>query len=187
MRMPSLSAIGEALWGKAPEQPGARRVGQSDWMGEGKPACRRRYRRPSQIPDATQEVTGYLIPSLMNAGEEDLGVELARWEASVQKPDGSFAAPDGVPYTFDTAQVDSRLSRRAGPRAGARTESPPGLRLRGGQIGADGKVNSPALDMWKLPDGSVLTDYCNLYVLPPLIDAGHGLASAKYSRPRGGG
>ena len=48
------------------------------------------------------------------------------------------------------------------------------------QIGADGKVNSPSLDMWKLADGSVLTDYCNLYVLPPLIDAGHRLGEAKY-------
>src|SRR4051812_26445409 len=57
----------------------------------------------SQI--ATQEVTGYLIPSLLNAGEVELAMELALWEASVQKSDGSLAAPDGVPYTFDTAQV----------------------------------------------------------------------------------
>jgi malonyl-CoA O-methyltransferase len=34
--------------------------------------------------------------------------------------------------------------------------------------------------MWKLTDGRVLTDYCNLYVLPPLIDAGQRLGEARY-------
>src|SRR5437016_10615882 len=53
---------------------------------------------------STQEVTGYLIPTLMSAGEKELAIELAKWEASVQGADGSFAI-DGVPYTFDTAQV----------------------------------------------------------------------------------
>src|SRR5688500_7983346 len=55
--------------------------------------------------NCTQEVTGYLIATLMDVGEEALALDLAKWEASVQKPDGSFAAPDGIPYTFDTAQV----------------------------------------------------------------------------------
>ena len=132
----------------------------------------------SQI--ATQEVTGYLIPSLVNAGEEGLGVELALWEASVQRPDGSLAAPDGVPYTFDTAQVIrgflAVLDRVP--------QLEPNLRRAcdyvASQIGANGKVNSPALEMWKLPDGNVLTDYCNLYVLPPLIQAGRKLGKARY-------
>jgi malonyl-CoA O-methyltransferase len=132
----------------------------------------------SQI--ATQEVTGYLIPSLVNAGEEALGVELALWEASVQRPDGSLAAPDGVSYTFDTAQVIrgflAVLDRV--PRL------EPNLRRAcdyvADHIGANGKVNSPALEMWKLADGNVLTDYCNLYVLPPLIEAGRKLGEARY-------
>ena len=32
--------------------------------------------------DVTQEVTGYLIPTLMDVGEEELAITLARWEAS---------------------------------------------------------------------------------------------------------
>ena len=56
-------------------------------------------------PTVTPEVTGYLVPTLLAVGEADLAIDLALWEASVQRRDGSFAAPDGVPYTFDTAQV----------------------------------------------------------------------------------
>lgn len=129
---------------------------------------------------ATQEVTGYLIPTMLNAGEDGLAQELAMWEASVQKPDGSFAAPDGVPYTFDTAQVIrgfldvlDRLPRLE-----------PNLRRACdfvvSQIDSNGKVHTPALEMWKLPDGAVLTDYCNLYVLPPLLEAGRKLCVPKY-------
>jgi hypothetical protein len=129
---------------------------------------------------ATQEVTGYLIPTLVNAGETDLAVELALWEASMQRPDGSLAAPDGVPYTFDTAQVARGFL--------AVLDLAPQLEvnLRRAcdyvvtRIGRDGRVTSPSLDMWKLTDGSVLTDYCNLYVLPPLVDAGRRLGEAKY-------
>jgi malonyl-CoA O-methyltransferase len=136
---------------------------------------------------ATQEVTGYLIPSLMACGEEAFAIELARWEASVQRPDGSFAAADNVPYTFDTAQavrgflavlehapeLESNL-RRACDSVVA-------------QIDADGRVNTPSLDMWRLPDGSVLTDYCNLYVLPPLVDAGRRLGEQSYINAAGRG
>ena len=180
MRM-SLSAIGGTLWGKVPEQPAAtgaldRAIGwvKANRLADGGIAVHHKSRI------ATQEVTGYLIPSLINAGEEELGVELALWEASVQNPDGSFAAPDGVPYTFDTAQVIrgflSVLDREPGLE--------PNLRRAcdyvAAQIGADGKVISPALEMWKLTDGSVLTDYCNLYVLPALIEAGHRLGEVKY-------
>jgi hypothetical protein len=60
------------------------------------------YSKSNQV---TQEVTGYLIPTLYHTGEKELACELAGWEASVQRPDGSFAGPDGHPYTFDTAQV----------------------------------------------------------------------------------
>ena len=130
--------------------------------------------------DATQEVTGYLIPTLVDAGEEAFAIELARWEASVQRPDGSLAAPDGVPYTFDTAQVARGFL--------AVLDRAPDLERNLGlacdyvssRIDRHGKVGSASLDMWKLPDGSVLTDYCNLYVLPPLVAAGQRLDRRAY-------
>ena len=130
--------------------------------------------------NATQEVTGYLIPTLVNAGEDALAVKLARWEASVQKPDGSLAAPDGVPYTFDTAQV----ARGFLGVLDLAPELEGNLRRAcdyvASQIGADGRVGTASLDMWKLPDGSVLTDYCNLFVLPPLVEAGRRLGKPEW-------
>jgi hypothetical protein len=129
---------------------------------------------------ATQEVTGYLIPTLLNAGEEALAVELALWEASVQQPDGSLAAPDGVPYTFDTAQVARGFLAVLDRVPQLETNLRRACDYVLGRIGRDGRVTSPSLEMWKLTDGSVLTDYCNLYVLPPLVDAGRRLGEAKY-------
>ena len=130
--------------------------------------------------EATQEVTGYLIPTLMDVGEEALAVALARWEASVQRPDGSLAAPDGVPYTFDTAQV----ARGFLSVLDAAPELEPHLRRAcdyvAGQIASDGRVTSASLDMWTLADGRVFSDYCNLFVLPPLVAAGRRLGRQEY-------
>jgi malonyl-CoA O-methyltransferase len=129
---------------------------------------------------ATQEVTGYLIPTLMDAGEKELAVELALWEASVQRPDGSLAAPDDVPYTFDTAQV----IRGFLAVLDVVPQVEPNLRRAcdyvAKKIARDGRVTSKSLDMWKLTDGSILTDYCNLYVLPPLFDAARRLDEPRY-------
>lgn len=129
---------------------------------------------------ATQEVTGYFIPTLMNAGEEALALELALWEASVQRPDGSLAAPDDVPYTFDTAQVVRGFLAVLDRLPQLESNLRRACDFVVANIGPDGRVTSPSLDMWKLPDGAVLTDYCNLYVLPPLVEAGRRLGESKY-------
>ncbi len=129
---------------------------------------------------ATQEVTGYLIPTLYAIGEKELARDLAKWEASVQRPDGSFAATDGTPYTFDTAQVIRGLL--------AVLDDMPELenRLRracdfvASQIAPDGRICTPSYDMWKLPDGSMFSEYANLYVLSPMLQAGQKLSQARY-------
>ncbi len=128
----------------------------------------------------TQEVTGYLIPSLYNAGEKGFAYELAKWEATVQQPDGSFLAPDNVPYTFDTAQVMRGFL--------AVLDDMPQLEgnLRRAcdyvisQIDEKGEVHTPSYDTWKLPDGSKFSTYCHLYVLPPLLQAGKKLGESRY-------
>ena len=58
-------------------------------------------RQPVPYP----EVTGYFVPTLYQWGEAELARTCTTWLLSVQLPDGAFPAPDGVPYTFDTAQV----------------------------------------------------------------------------------
>ena len=134
-------------------------------------------------PVATMEVTGYLIPTLYDAGEKKLAIELAQWEASSQSSDGSFAAPDtgpSIPYTFDTAQVIRGFLALLDEVP----EFEPNLRRAcdyvASQIGPSGKVTSPSYDMWRLPDGSVISDYANLYVLPPLLMAGRKLSEQRY-------
>lgn len=140
-------------------------------------------RRVHSSPVISMEVTGYLIPTLCNAGETELARDLARWEASVQAPDGSFAAPGAnVPYTFDSAQV----IRGFLAVVDSMPELEPNLRRAcdfvASQIGHDGRVMTPSYDMWIVEDGATFTEYAHLYVLPPLLEAGRKLGERSYMR-----
>jgi hypothetical protein len=48
------------------------------------------------------EITGYLIPTLLQWGKEKEAMRAANWLESVQNEDGSFNGVDGVPRVFDT-------------------------------------------------------------------------------------
>jgi len=129
---------------------------------------------------ASQEVTGYFIPTLYRLGEHEFAKDLARWEVSVQRQDGAFTAPDGIPYTFDTAQVARGFL--------AMLDEMPELegRLRRAcdfiemQITADGEIRTPSYDMWRVPGGGMFSEYAHLYVLPPLLEAGRKLSEPRY-------
>jgi malonyl-CoA O-methyltransferase len=129
---------------------------------------------------ATQEVTGYLIPSLYNVGERELAKDLARWEALVQRSDGAFEAPDGGPYTFDTAQVVRGFLAVLDELP----ELEPNLRRACDyverHITQEGKVTTASYASWECSDGSRFSEYTNLYVLPPLIEASKKLSSPRY-------
>jgi malonyl-CoA O-methyltransferase len=129
----------------------------------------------------SQEVTGYLIPTLWDLGERDMALEMARWEASVQRPDGAFTAPDGTPYTFDTAQaVRGFLSLLDfHPEFEVNIRRACGFILT--QIEPDGRVSTPSYALWRCADGSTFTEYANLYVVPPLLAAGTRLGEPAYS------
>ena len=128
----------------------------------------------------TQEVTGYTIPTLMKAGEKDLAFDLARWEASVQQSDGSFTAPGGVPYTFDTAQVIRGFLAVHDELPGLEKNLRRACDYVESQIDNEGKVLSVSYDTWKLWDGDFFTEYTHLYVLPPLLQAGKKLGEQRY-------
>jgi malonyl-CoA O-methyltransferase len=51
------------------------------------------------------EVTGYLIPTLIEAGELSLAEQYANFLCYMQRPNGSFAGPDGREYIFDSGQA----------------------------------------------------------------------------------
>jgi len=54
--------------------------------------------------DVYPEVTGYLIPTLLKYGEQDLALQYAEYLVSIQNDNGSFESiKDGVERIFDTA------------------------------------------------------------------------------------
>lgn len=129
----------------------------------------------------TPEVTGYLIESLYDAGEKNLAWELARWEMSVQRPDGSFSAPGGaVPYTFDTAQVARGFLAVLNDLPEVQPNLLKACDFVTAHIDAQGEVHTPSDDAWRLPGGGKLSSYCNLYCLPPLLEAGRRFGIPRY-------
>jgi len=129
-------------------------------------------RRP--VPYA--EVTGYFVPTLYEWGEEVLARGCIDWLLSVQLPEGAFPAPDGVPYTFDTAQVMRGLN--AGLERGRALEGP--LRRAADwmvkQIGPDGRLGTPSTELW----GDIANDLIHVYAIFPLIRAGELLKNPEY-------
>jgi len=129
---------------------------------------------------ATQEVTGYTIPSLYRVGEKALARELARWEASVQRPDGSVAAIDDVPYTFDTSQAARGFLAVVDDMPEMEDHLRRACDYVADQIDAAGVVHTPSYDTWRFADGTMLSEYGNLYVLPPLVEAGEKLGEPRW-------
>lgn len=60
----------------------------------------------SKISKTYPEVTGYLIPTLINWGERELACQYASYLAEIQNPDGGFPTPQSSNSAFfDTGQV----------------------------------------------------------------------------------
>lgn len=131
--------------------------------------------------DLTPEVTGYLIESLYNAGEKDFAYELTRWEMSVQKSDGSFAAP-GVEasYTFDTAQVVRGFLAVVDDMPEVKPNIFKACDFMLTQINSEGEINTPSYDLWVLEGGAKISKYCNMYNIAPLLKAGHKFGIDRY-------
>ena len=129
---------------------------------------------------ASQEVTGYLIETLFHVGEKELAKDLARWEASVQRADGAFSAPDGTPYTFDTAQVIRGFLAVVDDMPEIEGNLRKACDYVAGQITADGRVTTPSYAMWQVSSGDQFSPYTDLYVLPPLVAAAKKLSEPRY-------
>ena len=60
----------------------------------------------SKALNAYPEVTGYLIPSLINWGERELALQYGNWLVEIQEDDGSFFDPSrSSKCLFDTGQI----------------------------------------------------------------------------------
>jgi len=130
--------------------------------------------------NVTAEVTGYLITSLYNAGEKALACDLARWEMTVQQPDGSFTAPDNYSYTFDTAQVVRGFLTVLDEMPEVEIRIKRACDYIVSQIDEQGEVQTPSYKAWEQPGGYILSKYCNLFILEPLLNAGKRFNENKY-------
>jgi len=59
----------------------------------------------SALSEGYPEVTGYLVPTLLDYGERDLAERLIHWLLCIQRRGGSYTGPYGTPYVFDSGQV----------------------------------------------------------------------------------
>lgn len=118
------------------------------------------------------EVTGYLIPTLMDAGEYGLARQYAEFLAYMQRPDGSFAGPDGRAYAFDTGQAlrglvrASRQWEKYRPYAGKAAEYVVSC------VDRDGRIPS----MY----GDAISEYVHVFILPALLEAGDLFRNGEY-------
>jgi malonyl-CoA O-methyltransferase len=126
------------------------------------------------------EVTGYLIPTLLKYGERDLAVRLAHWLLSIQRSDGGFAGPDGLPYVFDSGQVlrgllaVHQIVPEALPAARRLADYLCAEMIDEGKRGFRQKYSES--DTYK----NLIPETIQLYVLPALVQSAEILQESKY-------
>ena len=123
------------------------------------------------------EVTGYYIPTLYQWGEVELARQYTRWLLAIQLPGGAFPAPDGVPYTFDTAQIMRGLCAALHDVAGAEASLRRACDWMLTQVDpATGQLKTPSTELWT----DIASDLIHSYALPPLAQAGRLLGVKAY-------
>lgn len=122
------------------------------------------------------EVTGYYIPTLYHWGEVELARSYTKWLLSIQLPDGAFPAPDGVPYTFDTAQIMRGLCAALNDVDGAEPALRKACDWMLTQVDASGRLKTPSTEQWT----DIASDLIHTYALPPLAKAGQLLGVKEY-------
>ncbi len=120
---------------------------------------------------AYPEVTGYIVPTLLAYGDEELATELTEWLLCIQRPDGSFTDPDqGRSYVFDTGQALRGLLAMCGKVAGTEEAARRAADYLVGAMIDEGRGGFPAQYT-----GTDCPEPVQLYVLPPLVDAARRL------------
>lgn len=130
----------------------------------------------TRLQEPYPEVTGYFIPTLYAWGEDNLAREAVNWLISIQSNDGSFPAPDGTPYTFDTGQIMRGLCAALGDVDGAEDHLERACDWVLTQIDDSGRLLTPSTELW----GDIANDMIHTYVLPPLREAGEKLNKDEY-------
>jgi len=117
------------------------------------------------------EVTGYLIPTLINVGELKLAKQYAEFLSYMQRPNGSFAGPDGKEYPFDTGQALKGLisASKIWPKFKSPAKKAADYLIA--NISRKGKIK---VDYKDINEGVIV------YTLPALKQAGQSFKNKKY-------
>jgi len=135
----------------------------------------------SKDPAPYPEVTGYLIPTLIEWGERDLACSYARWLCSIQNIDGSWSDPGGKsPYTFDTGQILKGLVALLDILPDLEKPVRRGCDWLLTQIKEDGRVVTPDTSQWSLPGNNIVPEAIHLYALVPLRSVGERFGNQEY-------
>lgn len=119
------------------------------------------------------EVTGYLIPTLIDAGEYDLAEKFAEFLSYMQRPNGAFAGPDGKEYFFDSGQALRGLLRASLHWDRFRPFASKTADYLISSLNDDGLL--PAIYSKDIPE------YVHVYVLPALAEAAEILNKPEYN------
>lgn len=122
------------------------------------------------------EVTGYFIPTLYQWEEKELARTCTKWLMSIQLADGAFPAPDGKPYTFDTAQIMRGLCAALNEVDGTERSLRSACDWILTQIEPSGRLVTPHTELWD----DIANDLIHTYALPPLKHAGQLLGVTEY-------
>ena len=114
---------------------------------------------------AYPEVTGYLIPTLIDYSHVDLALQWADWLTEIQLQDGSFPDPDGGrPCIFDTGQALRGLLAAA--RLDAKFLQPA---AQAGEYLVSSMIDGGRSGMAPQCTDFGIQETIQLYTLPPLI------------------
>ena len=119
------------------------------------------------------EVTGYMIPTLLEVGEHQLAEQYAEFVSIMQRPNGGFAARDGKTYVFDSGQVLRGLlaAARYWERFAAPAKKAADFILA--SMDSEGRIPSVYSD--KYPEA------VHVFCLPALLEAGKQFNNPAYN------
>ena len=130
-----------------------------------------------KIQKPYEEVTGYIIPPLLEFGHHDIAEKYLKWLISVQCLNGSFNGSDGTPSFFDTGQVLRGFLamhdyyQYRGNMAmvmNCNTVMTRALFWMADQIESDGSIRIPNRDVFRYAPGEIAPEQIMLYALEPM-------------------
>jgi len=118
------------------------------------------------------EVTGYLIPTLIEAREYNLAERFAEFLSYMQRSDGAFAGPDGNECVFGSSQVLRGLLKASQYWDRFRPFALKTADYIVSSIGKDGRIPSVY--------GEEVPEYVHVFILPVLAKASQVLNRPEY-------